>query len=193
MVRYSVLIRIAWRYEGDWQDGIRHGKGTWERYDENNTCVEKYLSWRRRYKEFLATLIIYSGEWKDDAWWGYGTVIYNSGYPSLHVFPIISSFIVHMNEYRGNWVSGQREGRGTMISNFILLFCYCILFERSQIWYNRHEIYTGSWEGGQLSGWGTYFWFHQTCWPEDEDGNITRDVLDNHCAEFKTNRYEGNF
>jgi hypothetical protein len=80
---------IEWKYEGEWQDGIRHGKGSWEKYEEN-TCVEKYLLVLLLYIFFfslpfhlpltLLTAFRYAGEWKDDMWWGYGTVIYRSGY-----------------------------------------------------------------------------------------------------------------
>ena len=32
---------------------------------------------------------------------------------------------------------------------------------------------------------------HPSFWPADENGQITRDTLENHSAEFKANRYEG--
>ncbi len=68
---------------------------------------------------------------------------------------------------------------------------FLLSFDNYNIWYDKREIYTGSWEGGRPHGWGTYFWFHPSYWPANEDGTITKELLDNHGAEFKANRYEG--
>ena len=88
------------RYEGEWKDGLQHGRGTfhfaagekyegdWRNGKPNGRGVKTYADGRR-----------YDGEWKDNAKHGRGRLTWADG-----------------ASYEGDWVSDAYHGHGVLQS-----------------------------------------------------------------------------
>ncbi|WIA33611.1 hypothetical protein OEZ86_006735 [Tetradesmus obliquus] len=88
-------------YEGEVQDGLRHGYGTLSFTDSPVVYEGQWLYGRRHGSGTLyydaKKAAYYEGEWQDDMKHGQGSSVYPSG-----------------NSYNGSWVHDKREGPGTM-------------------------------------------------------------------------------
>lgn len=113
-------------YEGEWSNGIRDGKGT--------------MVWKKGDK--------YVGNWKEGAFNGYGTYYYADGRiyegnwlaNKQHGKGKITFSANDSNNrkyYDGEWVSGIRQGMGTMM-------------------WSDGEWYKGGWQNGKWHGNGEY-------------------------------------
>uniref|UniRef100_A0A7S0VCF5 MORN repeat-containing protein 3 n=1 Tax=Polytomella parva TaxID=51329 RepID=A0A7S0VCF5_9CHLO len=145
------------KYQGDWSDNKKHGKGTIV-YKNN----DKYEGdWAEDKRHGLGTLwlfkngkyvVRYNGEWKNDIPNGQGTFFADNG-----------------DTYEGNWVNGRRTGKGRAvyggrpIDGFggDIYEGYFLDDEKSgpgTMLYASGEVYEGEWLHDLKHGNGTYFY-----------------------------------
>jgi radial spoke head protein 1 len=93
-------------FDGDYQDGLRHGKGTyvWSKAEESKTRGAKYDGDYKAGKKDGAGVFTYPdkskylGQWKSDQRHGKGTYVYPNG-----------------DRYCGAWELDMKEGPGTYL------------------------------------------------------------------------------
>jgi hypothetical protein len=128
--RYLALLALLRRYEGDWKDDRRHGKGTVTYAAPDGGVAEKFEGdWSdgrmHGYGKYLYTDGgIYEGEWLDGKMHGRG----------LYTFP-------NGNKYDGEWQNDVKEGYGVLQ-------------------YINGERYEGYWKDDKAHGKGTLTYIH---------------------------------
>ena len=117
----------------------------------------------------------YIGDFRDEEFHGYGRLEIPISFPRRAV-------------YAGNWVRGQREGRGTH-------------------WNGEGKLYIGEWRNNKRHGTGSYFFNipewkeneHTEFWLKENFENYTGDFVEDHFQGKGTyrwpdgQRYEGSF
>ena len=89
------------KYEGQWKDNKKHGKGIYYSYNKNNNIGIKYEGEFNNDKfegkgiAIYSNGDIYNGEWKNNKQYGKGIVIYKTG-----------------GRYEGEWEGGKFNGLG---------------------------------------------------------------------------------
>ena len=103
-------------YEGEWRDNQRSGKGRWEyRRKQVPSCFPALTV------SDTAYLNVYSGQFVSDAATGFGRQVYWDGshYEGghLNLLPHGRGVMTYCNhdQFVGDWVRGQRQGRGKMV------------------------------------------------------------------------------
>eukprot|EP00298_Acanthocystis_sp_HF-20_P010321 c18798_g1_i1.p1 GENE.c18798_g1_i1~~c18798_g1_i1.p1 ORF type:complete len:307 (+),score=108.57 c18798_g1_i1:16-936(+) len=129
-------------YEGEVQQGKKHGKGVFTYNDKDREFGnrEKYDGqWKNDQREGEGTLIYedgsnYVGEWKNDNWHGKGThtekndFIYEGQWENneMHGQGIYHDLVTG-DRYEGYWKNGERHGKGELHSKnrgkFSLNYC----------------------------------------------------------------------
>ncbi|XP_061459179.1 MORN repeat-containing protein 3 [Rhineura floridana] len=125
-LRHTVYAVNGDSYTGEWQDNLKHGKGTqtWKR-----TGAIYSGDWKFGKRDGYGTYSIpepvtkdykkvYSGWWKNDKMWGYGI-----------------KFYLDREYYEGEWSFGKRDGWGRM-------------------YYKDGSIYEGQWSEDKAGGQG---------------------------------------
>jgi len=196
------------RYEGDWEDGEKHGQGTltyadggsyegeWENNLRHGYGVNIWANgarysgnWRHNKKHGKGTLTYadggrYSGEWKNDMRNGKGENTWSHG-----------------NHYEGSWINNEQHGQGTM--TYPDGGKYVGEWEQNMrdgngvnTWANGNR-YEGSWKYNQKHGQGTLYHAdgrkESGTWTNNElDGagvvkkNNTRAVNGKNAIQFKS-------
>ena len=132
-------------YEGDWVDGLQHGKGKMI-WPDGEVYEGDWVDGREQGKgthTWLNGGPIYEGDWVEGSWHGKGTYICPDGWrykgdfidgfrhgKGTHTWP---DGVV----YTGDWVNGMPNGIGT-------------------ITWPAGEIYEGAWLDGSWHGWGKH-------------------------------------
>ena len=89
------------KYEGQWKDDKRHGKGTVTYRGQDGNVVEKYEGdWYEGKMHGFGRYVyadggVYEGQWVDGKMCGKGTYVFPNG-----------------NKYEGEWVDDVKEGYG---------------------------------------------------------------------------------
>ena len=166
----GILYDDTWfeiEYEGNFQYGEKHGKGTWY------GVFEKYIGEFENNKKqgygiiYYGDEIMYFGMWKDDCYDGKGTLFTQNGTLSYHgdfkknemdgqgTFYYENGNIA----YNGQVKDGKYNGYGEMFHPETRLICFQGLFENGKykrgIYHENQKIYNyqhDDWEGP-----GTYF------------------------------------
>jgi len=155
-------------YEGEWQDGCRHGHGTlWfdagkaVYYEGRSSCAACDRGRGPAVAVAIASaalvlstdacsthnMIRVSGEWVNDMKQGQGTMVYPSG-----------------NTYTGQWAADVKSGHGVMV------------------WLTKAQRYSGQWERDLPNGLGEHTWEQ----PDASAGG-------SHATCIMPNRYRGSF
>ncbi|KAL6762997.1 hypothetical protein V8C86DRAFT_2505292 [Haematococcus lacustris] len=145
------------RYQGEWSDNKRHGKGTVV-YKNG----DKYEGdWANGLRHGLGTLWIfkggkyivrYNGEWRQDTPTGHGTFFLDNG-----------------DTYEGDWVNGRRQGRGRAVYGGRAIDGFGGDVYEGQweddmkhglgsMMYGNGDMYEGQWSKDQKHGSGTFFY-----------------------------------
>ena len=87
-------------YEGEWQNGQKHGKGTAERADGSTSYTGGFRAGKRHGKGVMtyANGDTYDGQWKNGRKDGKGTLKYHNG-----------------DVYKGEFSKGKLHGKGTFV------------------------------------------------------------------------------
>lgn len=154
--RHTVYWNTGERYQGEWQDNKKHGKGTVV-YKNG----DKYEGdWAGDLRHGLGTLwtckegkyvVRYNGEWRDDQPTGHGTFFEENG-----------------DSYEGDWLNGRRHGKGRGLYGGRPIDGYGgDVYEGSfeddlkhgpgTMMYANGDIYEGMWAFDQKHGPGTFF------------------------------------
>lgn len=132
-------------YDGDWKDGMRHGKGTykyaWGIYEGDWKDDQRHgkgtIKWGRGGS-------VYEGDWKDDERNGKGTYKWECG--NVYAGEWMDGWMygkgtfkyANGNVYEGRWKDGRKHGKGTLK-------------------YANGGVYEGRWwRGGTSYGKGIY-------------------------------------
>jgi hypothetical protein len=134
------------KYEGDFVDDKMHGKGTYT-YANGAKYEGDFVEGKKRGKgTFTCTEYTYEGDWMDNAMHGKGTYTYASG--SKYVGDWVDdtmhgqgtmTYAKSGAKYEGGWARGKKHGQGTFT------------------WANVCE-YVGEYAGGKRHGKGTFTW-----------------------------------
>jgi len=118
------------RYEGDWIDGIRQGKGCYTSKSSGNKYDGEYNNDK---KEGSGKYIWSNGDWYDGAWSGglrHGQGVYVWKEKNEN-----SEEIEEIGRYEGDWKDGIKEGNGKFT-------------------YANGDVFTGPYVGGNRHGAG---------------------------------------
>lgn len=140
------------KYTGEWQNDLKHGKGT---YEWKKTGCLYDGDWKDDMRNGFGTYSVprsdgtyqkqYAGGWKNDRKHGYGTNFYEDG-----------------SYYEGEWYCGKRNGWGRMY------YADCSVYEGE--WYDgqrsgqgmlklaNENRYEGSWKSDKKNGTGRFFY-----------------------------------
>ncbi|XP_026171381.1 radial spoke head 10 homolog B isoform X2 [Mastacembelus armatus] len=123
-------------YNGQWDKGKRHGKGT-VYYNQDKTSWYKG-DWVKNNREGWGVRCypsgnIYSGEWKNNQRHGEGTM----------------RWLKLGQQYFGKWMNGVQHGQGTHV---------WIPKRANGSQYSQRNQYTGNFLQGQRHGWGTFYY-----------------------------------
>ena len=139
-------------YEGDFQDDMRHGQGTY-----TNEDGEKYVGQWKDDKRFGQGTMTYAdgdkyvGQWKDDSFDGQGTMTYADG-----------------NKYVGQWKDGKFHGQGTMTyangNKYVGQFQNGQRFGQGTMTYANGNKYVGQWRDDHRNGQGTMYYAPEQVW-----------------------------
>ncbi|XP_025897618.1 MORN repeat-containing protein 3 [Nothoprocta perdicaria] len=152
-LRHTVYAVNGDQYTGEWQDNLKHGKGTqlWKRTgaiykgDWKFGKRDGYGSYSvpdpvtKEYKK------VYTGWWKNDKKCGYGTTFYPGG-----------------EYYEGEWSGGQRSGWGRMYYGDGSIYEGQWLRDRpcgqGMLRLPNENRYEGGWKEGKKHGPGKFFY-----------------------------------
>ncbi|KAG1678164.1 hypothetical protein FOA52_016101 [Chlamydomonas sp. UWO 241] len=154
--RNTIYWNTGERYQGEWSDNKKHGKGTVV-YKNG----DKYEGdWSSDTRQGLGTLWIfregkykvrYNGEWRDDQPTGHGTFFDDNG-----------------DTYEGDWLSGRRHGKGRAVYGGRPADGFGgdvyeggweddVKCGAGTMMYASGDIYEGQWAGDTKHGPGSYF------------------------------------
>lgn len=130
------------RYEGEWQDGKRHGQGVWTRPDGTTYAGE----WKNDKPDGQGTLtrpdgLKYTGGWQEGKRSGHGIWSHPGG-----------------ASYSGDWLEGKKHGHGTNISSdgtkYVGSFNAGHRHGTGSITYADGTSYEGEWRNNKRDGRG---------------------------------------
>lgn len=154
---HTVYWTTGERYQGEWRDNKKHGKGT-VIYKNG----DKYEGdWEFDMRQGLGTLWIfkegkyvvrYNGEWRNDQPTGHGTCFDDDG-----------------NSYEGDWLNGKRHGKGRAVYGGRPIdqfgadvyegnFANDMKHGPGTMMYGNGDVYEGHWSQDKKHGSGTYYY-----------------------------------
>jgi len=139
------------KYEGEWQDGNRHGHGTMIWGSDTQWAGDQYVgefSNGMRHGQgtyHYASGKVYKGEYVDGKYHGWGSLTWPNG-----------------DSYTGGFSDGKQHGQGTYTSADGWKYEGSYVDEQRSgqgyIVYKSGNTYTGEWKDNQPNGWGTFTW-----------------------------------
>lgn len=96
-------------YDGEWQDDIKKGYGKYN-FENGDTYEGEFVNDVRCGKGKFNSYngyVVYDGEWKDDVRHGFGRCSYKE-----EIFHNGDNVEFYEEEYEGNWINGNKEGKG---------------------------------------------------------------------------------
>eukprot|EP00878_Enallax_costatus_P044980 GHUV01053798.1.p1 GENE.GHUV01053798.1~~GHUV01053798.1.p1 ORF type:complete len:432 (+),score=116.05 GHUV01053798.1:471-1766(+) len=124
-------------YEGEWQDDMKHGQGT-SMYPSGNSYTGSWFQDKCQghgTMKWVTKDQVYTGEWSNDLPNGLGVHVWQQGIPGLQSS---NHAMVYMyNRYFGMFKDGKRHGAGLL-------------------WYSNGACYEGHWEHDKKQGQGVY-------------------------------------
>lgn len=130
----TVIYKNGDKYEGDWENDVRHGLGTLWIFKEG-----KYI-------------VRFNGEWRNDQPTGHGTCFDDDG-----------------NSYEGDWLNGKRHGKGRAVYGGRAIdgfggdvyegnFANDMKHGPGTMMYGNGDVYEGSWSEDKKHGSGTHYY-----------------------------------
>ncbi len=148
-------------YDGQWENGEKHGQGILRKFNKDVEVVEEYVgNWKndkkhgqgifKKFNEDVEVVEKYDGEWKNDKKHGQG------------IFKKFNEDVEVVEKYDGEWKNDKKHGQG--------------IFKKFNEYGMVVEAYKGEWENDMKDGKGTLEIFRaETNILEKYDGHWIKD------------------